>query len=171
MKRLLSITLLVFVALTVPLSLSADGRLNQSDMTRAVLASQMLREIRTVAPRDAATLQDLPTWIFAASDRYDIDPLVLFGLVRTESTFHPGAVSPVGAIGLTQFMPSTIRSHGMSVAQFQACLACQIDLAARYLAELKAKYGGRRDLALLAYHGSLQTQQSRYVLRVHGVQP
>ena len=78
-------------------------------------------------------------------------------------------MSPVGAIGLTQFMPATIRSLGMSVARFQSCLSCQIDLAARYLAELKAKYGGRRALALLAYHGSLQSQQSRYVLRVHGV--
>ena len=35
-----------------------------------------------------------------------IEPHVAFGLVRAESEFNRRAVSPVGAVGLTQLMPS-----------------------------------------------------------------
>lgn len=39
--------------------------------------------------------------------RNDVDPAVLFALIRQESTFNPLANSWVGASGLTQVMPST----------------------------------------------------------------
>src|SRR5215218_10410608 len=38
-----------------------------------------------------------------------IDPTLAFGLVRTESAFKNSATSPVGAVGLTQLMPSTAK--------------------------------------------------------------
>src|SRR5690606_2690670 len=38
-----------------------------------------------------------------------IDPQIGFELVRVESEFNPRAISPVGALGLTQLMPETAR--------------------------------------------------------------
>lgn len=45
--------------------------------------------------------------VFDASLREGIDPELAFRLVRLESEFNERAVSKVGAIGLTQLMPST----------------------------------------------------------------
>ena len=45
--------------------------------------------------------------VFDASLREGIDPELAFRLVRLESEFNARAVSKVGAIGLTQLMPST----------------------------------------------------------------
>ena len=44
---------------------------------------------------------------------YDIDPLLFFALMKRESQFKPLAVSPVGAVGLTQIMPKTGKDLGM----------------------------------------------------------
>src|SRR5690606_33157102 len=38
-----------------------------------------------------------------------IAPRLAFGLVKAESSFRTNAVSPVGAVGLTQLLPSTAR--------------------------------------------------------------
>src|SRR5947199_6039954 len=47
--------------------------------------------------------------VFDASLREGIDPELAFRLVRLESEFNAHAISKVGAIGLTQLMPSTAK--------------------------------------------------------------
>jgi soluble lytic murein transglycosylase len=42
-----------------------------------------------------------------AAQETGIDPANLYSLMRTESAFHPDAISRAGAIGLTQLMPAT----------------------------------------------------------------
>jgi hypothetical protein len=44
---------------------------------------------------------------------YNIDPLLFFALMKRESQFKALAVSPVGAVGLTQIMPKTGKDLGM----------------------------------------------------------
>ena len=41
------------------------------------------------------------------SAKHDLDPYLVMGLIRAESGFDATAVSPVGATGLMQLMPST----------------------------------------------------------------
>src|SRR6185503_10132781 len=50
---------------------------------------------------------NMATDVFDASLREGIDPDLAFRLVRLESEFNEHAVSKVGALGLTQLMPST----------------------------------------------------------------
>lgn len=42
-----------------------------------------------------------------ASERWGVDPALLYALARTESAFIPDVVSRSGAVGLTQLMPAT----------------------------------------------------------------
>ena len=82
-----------------------------------------------------------------------IDPHVAFGLVRAESEFNRRAVSPVGAVGLTQLMPSTARYFKRGVSR-EALMDRDTNLRIgfRYLRTLIEKYNGNLELALLAYN-------------------
>lgn len=45
----------------------------------------------------------------SAGTTYELQPELLYGIVREESFFYPNALSPDGALGLFQFIPSTFR--------------------------------------------------------------
>jgi len=82
-----------------------------------------------------------------------IDPKLAFGLVATESEFNRHAVSPVGAVGLTQLMPSTARYFRPGVdreALFDRDTNLRVGF--RFLKSLIEKYHGNVTLALLAYN-------------------
>ncbi|HEX2208485.1 MAG TPA: transglycosylase SLT domain-containing protein [Longimicrobium sp.] len=82
-----------------------------------------------------------------------IEPRVAFGLVRAESEFNRRAVSPVGAVGLTQLMPSTARYFKRGLDR-EALMDRDTNLRIgfRYLRTLIEKYNGNLELALLAYN-------------------
>jgi soluble lytic murein transglycosylase-like protein len=52
--------------------------------------------------------------IAAAADRYGLDPKLLHALVAVESSYDARAISPAGAGGLTQLMPSTAAALGVT---------------------------------------------------------
>src|SRR5262245_26914731 len=54
---------------------------------------------------------DLSASIYDAAVAERIDPALAFPLVRLESRFNHKALSPVGAVGLTQLMPATARGY------------------------------------------------------------
>jgi hypothetical protein len=82
-----------------------------------------------------------------------IQPHVAFGLVRAESEFNRRAVSPVGAVGLTQLMPSTARYFKDGLAREDLFdRDTNLRIGFRYLNSLVVKYNGNLELALLAYN-------------------
>lgn len=48
-----------------------------------------------------------------SASRWNVSPGLLAAQVMAESGFNPRAVSPAGALGVAQFMPSTARSYGL----------------------------------------------------------
>jgi soluble lytic murein transglycosylase len=94
----------------------------------------------------------------AEADRADVDPYLLAGLVRQESSFNPAARSRVGATGLSQIMPATGKwlAPGAGVSNFDPSLLAvpeiNLRMGARYLRDQLRRYGGKRDLALAAYN-------------------
>jgi soluble lytic murein transglycosylase-like protein len=82
-----------------------------------------------------------------------IDVRLAFGLVATESEFNRHAVSSMGAVGLTQLMPSTARYFRPDLER-EALFDrdTNLRLGFRFLRTLIDKYHGNVELALLAYN-------------------
>jgi soluble lytic murein transglycosylase-like protein len=87
--------------------------------------------------------------IQSAAARYGIDPAVLHGLIQQESGFDPNSQSGAGAMGLTQLMPGTASSLGVSNPLNPAE---SIEGGARYLAQMMSQFGGNVRDALAAYN-------------------
>ncbi|WP_445115931.1 lytic transglycosylase domain-containing protein [Acinetobacter sp. WZC-1] len=55
---------------------------------------------------EATTANRVAPMIVQSADRYAVDPLLIAALIRQESSYRNYAVSPAGAVGLTQVIPS-----------------------------------------------------------------
>jgi len=86
--------------------------------------------------------------IAAAARANDIPESLIKSVIRQESGFDPGALSPVGAIGLMQLMPETARSLGVN--PHDPC--DNIRGGARLLRELRDTMGNWPD-AIAGYNG------------------
>ncbi|WP_416929627.1 lytic transglycosylase domain-containing protein [Tropicimonas sp.] len=86
--------------------------------------------------------------IAATAGEAGLDVNFFARLLWQESRFNPGAVSPVGARGIAQFMPATARRRGLS-DPFNPAEALRA--SAFYLAELRDTYGNL-GLAAAAYN-------------------
>jgi soluble lytic murein transglycosylase-like protein len=87
--------------------------------------------------------------INAAAAGNGIDPALLKGLVSQESGFNPNARSGAGALGLTQLMPGTAASLGVTNPLDPAQ---SLQGGAKYLREQLDRFGGDEQLALAAYN-------------------
>ena len=82
-----------------------------------------------------------------------IDPDLAFRLVKLESDFNVHATSPVGAIGLTQVMPSTARFYQKNITVKQLYDPnTNLRIGLRYLRGLVDQNHGNVKLALLVYN-------------------
>jgi hypothetical protein len=82
-----------------------------------------------------------------AGQRYGVSPALLAAVAGTESGYNPSAVSPDGAQGLMQIMPSTARGLGVNALD----PAQAVDGAARLLRQNLTEFGSV-PLALAAYN-------------------
>ncbi|HET6582612.1 MAG TPA: lytic transglycosylase domain-containing protein, partial [Nannocystaceae bacterium] len=91
-----------------------------------------------------------------------IDPKHMWALMYTESRFRPHVVSPVGARGALQIMPSTANQLAERLGEtdghfFDTDRLFDIDtnahLSAYYVAELLAKFHGQAPMAYASYNG------------------
>ncbi|MCL5047115.1 MAG: lytic transglycosylase domain-containing protein [Actinobacteria bacterium] len=91
--------------------------------------------------------------------QFNLDPLLVAAVIRTESKFNPGAVSKKGARGLMQVMPSTgewaadrLKIPGFSLDRlFDPDV--NVWIGTWYLDRLRRDFGGDLVLALAAYNG------------------
>jgi hypothetical protein len=126
---------------------------------RVEVAESKASERDTVIQRNVERYSEYTIPRDLAEDIYDIalaeeiDPDLAFGLVRTESAFKNSATSHVGAIGLTQLMPSTARWIDRDVSPRDLRdQRTNLRIGFKYLNDLMKKYDGDAELALLAYN-------------------
>lgn len=80
---------------------------------------------------------------------YDVDPFLVFAIIKAESNFDPYAVSPAGARGLMQLMPATAREMGVTDI-FDP--AQNVAGGTQYVAQMIGLFDGDLELALAAYN-------------------
>jgi soluble lytic murein transglycosylase-like protein len=96
---------------------------------------------------------DLAAAIYDVALSEGIDPDLGFRLVWAESRYTVRAKSKVGALGLTQVLPSTARLYepGLTIEQIYD-RETNLRLGFRYLRDLLERYNGNLEIALLAYN-------------------
>lgn len=117
------------------------------------VARELARSIVAASERE---LGDAAQALCDEAQRLGYDPLMFLALVRVESGFDPGAISPRGALGLMQLMPETAAWMAKKLdlpwedaSAFDPAL--NVRLGTRYLGMLRRQMG-RWDLALTAYN-------------------
>lgn len=168
LKRPATKQILAGLLLTAPAGLMAlrDGKVVE---TPAMIGPVFMAPIEAVVPAAPAAKQaiaeatvyadkfDIPVSlaqnIHVAAKANGITPKTAFGLVKAESSFRPKAVSPVGAIGLTQLMPATARGLRPGTTRRDLMKPeTNLQLGFKYLKQLKDRYNGNEQLALTAYN-------------------
>jgi soluble lytic murein transglycosylase-like protein len=146
---------------------SVPGELNRAfgdsdgshDMGYAALARRMnepnteLRAGETEASRGIILTSLFPVPGYRPDGGYTIDPALVLAFVRTESRFMPEAISPAGARGLMQLMPSAASQFGgpgaMSMINDPSY---NMALGQRYVAMLLDTYNGNLVQVPAAYN-------------------
>jgi soluble lytic murein transglycosylase-like protein len=112
------------------------------------LDDEIVEEVRAL-PLAPLAPDQLVLLAMELADRHHVDPDLVMAVVAVESGFRPDAVSPKGALGIMQLMPSTAAELGVTNPLDPAQ---NLDGGIRYLRELLGRYKGDRRLALAAYN-------------------
>lgn len=114
------------------------------------------------------------------ANRQGVDPILALAVSHTESRWNQKAISPTGAIGTMQVLPSTARAPGYGIPAFDPHdLSENIRGGVSYLKAMIRQFGGNVTKALAAYnqgpgtviqHGITPAAQ-QYINLVHGSMP
>src|SRR5262245_23255143 len=134
------------VVVTRPVSAQAPAGPGDSPISAAQDDHEKLAQTYGVS-------EPLAAEIHQAAVASGISPKIAFGLVRAESSFRPSAVSPVGAVGLTQVMPATARwlKPGTTRSDLMEPKT-NLNIGFTYLKHLIDRYDGNEKLALTAFN-------------------
>ncbi len=136
--------------------LRVSQRLSREELRQAALlaAAHQWHDRAIHGLANAGSLRAYP-WRFpmvekprveAAGKRWNVDPALVYGLMRAESAMQPDALSPAGARGLLQLMPGTAvavaRRHGLPYNGQGDLMnpAINIPLGIAHLGELQTRY-------------------------------
>jgi soluble lytic murein transglycosylase len=101
-----------------------------------------------------------PYWndLVSDSEKNGLDPYLVASLIRQESEFNAGAVSPAHAVGLMQLLPSVGKENAKKegIKKFQATEllnpSINLQLGTRNLRQVLDRFGGQPEYALAAYN-------------------
>ncbi len=106
--------------------------------------------------------------LFPAASADGVDELLAWSIMKNESAFRPAVISPAGAVGLLQLMPSTANRMARSLGgdsvdrRDLAKPAVNIKLGVRYLAEL-GKLFPNNPVAVIASYNAGEEAVARWI--------
>jgi len=145
------------------LYLSADPAGGFVDVPTQEIVSVDRLEVPLPPPMQTATREEVDRWVNSASDQHNVDPDLIRSVIKAESGFNTRAVSPKGAQGLMQLMPTTASQLGVKDAFVPSE---NIEGGTRYLRDLLVLYNNDMAKALAAYNAGPQR-----VAQYNGVPP
>jgi soluble lytic murein transglycosylase-like protein len=156
-KRVVVLALIAAVALTglfYYIGLQSSERRELASLKRFIVAYTELNNINDLSASDYDLLA---REVKKASQKYDIDPMLVLSVITVESSFDKDAVSSKGAIGLMQLMPHTAKDlcleMGMSERNCKVRdVKTNILVGTYYLSKLSAKYNNNMKHYLAAYN-------------------
>jgi hypothetical protein len=134
---------------------SVGDRIGLSEAQVAGLKAEQLERWHSIYhfSRRFQITTELSAAVYDAALAENIDPHLAFPLVRLESRFNEKAMSPVGAVGLTQLMVPTARIYVPGVSREDLYdRDLNLTIGFRHLRHLIKTYRGNVQLALLAYN-------------------
>jgi soluble lytic murein transglycosylase len=99
--------------------------------------------------------------VSSASQRWQVEPALIYGLMRAESAMQIDALSPAGARGLLQLMPATATAvaqrNGLTYRNAADLMNPEINipLGVAHLAELEKRYDGQWIHVAAAYNAGI----------------
>jgi soluble lytic murein transglycosylase-like protein len=109
---------------------------------------KLVRSMVAAPGSTAQTAPDVHGLIDEAAKNFDVNPILVDSVIQVESNYNPLAVSPKGAQGLMQLMPSTAQRFGVTDS-FDP--KQNIEAGVRYLKFLQNTFQDDR-LAIAAYN-------------------
>lgn len=106
-------------------------------------------EFNLVAQHEHLRQEKYSQYVIAAAQRYNLSPALIYGIIETESSFNPYAVSPANAYGLMQVVPATAgrdvynlvkKKSGEPTKEVLFSPANNIDIGSAYLYILQTRY-------------------------------
>ena len=139
---------------------TAEGPVERAMAARLALELGLPEQSVAIARRAGSSGVMLPEagWPAIAVPAGGVEPAVVLGLIRQESSFDVQAQSPVGARGLMQLMPATAagvaRKLGLvpNVPALTSDADYNVRLGSVYLADLLARFDRMLPLALAGYN-------------------
>lgn len=100
-------------------------------------------------------------YVYKYAEEYNVDPLMIFAIIKAESNFNPNVVSSSGAVGLMQLMDGTAEElcnkmdifYVKKVSLYNPEL--NIQLGTKYFSDLMKEYDDNYLLALTAYNAGI----------------
>ena len=97
-------------------------------------------------------------YVKQSAAEFDIDPYLLFALIKTESGFDPNAQSNAGAIGLTQITKETFEWIKLKLCPYDT-----VEFHDLYTPEISIRFGAYYlSRSLDRYHNSIDTAAAAY---------
>src|SRR6185295_8985457 len=126
-------------------------------LTRSVIVASKPVVPKVIAPvpgeNPAAAVQatdsNLDQIVEDAARRNEVDPLLVHSVIQVESNYNANAISPKGAQGLMQLIPSTARRFG---ARNSFDAKENVEAGVKYLKYLNSLYPNDLRLTLAAYN-------------------
>ena len=120
---------------------------NVSNVSEAINADKVAME--TAGTWSAGDFEKL---VNDAAAKYQVDPKLVAAVAEAESGKDQSAISPAGAVGVMQLMPSTAAALGVDPYDKQQ----NIEGGAKYLRQMLDSFGGDVQKAVAAYNAGAQ---------------